>query len=192
MALMDACDAGEIKGEVKYLISDNPTAPVLATAAARGIPTWARRPSEFTDKEAYEEAIVAELAAIEPDLICLAGYMRIVGAPVLAEYEGRIINIHPALLPSFPGLNAQRQALEGGVKISGCTVHFVDAGMDTGPIIAQTAVPVLDDDDEESLAARILEQEHPTYIAVAAAFCRDELKIKNGRVHGMPAERRNE
>ena len=163
-ALIDACRRGLIAGRPVVLFSDHPDAPALTMARAAGIDCHAFAPREFADKEAYENAVVEMLRPYAPDYICLAGYMRIVGAPILAVYEGRIVNIHPALLPSFPGLHAQRQAIEAGVKVSGCTVHFVDAGMDSGPIIMQTAIPVFASDDEASLAERILTVEHPTYV----------------------------
>lgn len=181
-ALIDACRRGLIAGRPVVLFSDHPDAPALAMARAAGIDCHAFAPREFADKDAYENAVVEMLRPYAPDYICLAGYMRIVGAPILAVYEGRIVNIHPALLPSFPGLHAQRQAIEAGVKVSGCTVHFVDAGMDSGPIIMQTAVPVFASDDEASLAERILTVEHPTYVEAMAALCRDELCIAERKV----------
>ena len=123
-----------------------------------------------------------------PDLICLAGYMRICGENLVNAFPHRIINIHPALLPSFRGLHAQRQAIEAGVKVAGCTVHFVGTGLDDGPIITQTAVPVYDNDTEETLSARILTREHPTYVRAVAAFCADKLTISGNHVSGMHSE----
>ena len=181
-ALIDACRSGLIAARPVVLFSDHPDAPALAMARAAGVDCHAFAPREFADKAAYENAVVEMLRPYAPDYICLAGYMRIVGAPILAVYEGQIVNIHPALLPSFPGLHAQRQAIDAGVKVSGCTVHFVDAGMDSGPIIMQTAVPVFASDDETSLAERILTVEHPTYVEAMAALCRDELCIVKRKV----------
>lgn len=181
-ALLEACRDGRIAGEPVLVFSDVPGAPVLAKAAALGVPQAALAPGDFPTRQAYEEAVIRILADYAPDLICLAGYMRLVGPTLLSVYGGRIVNIHPSLLPSFPGLHAQRQAAEAGVKLSGCTVHFVDAGMDTGPIIAQTAVPVYADDTEDSLAERILAVEHATYIEAVAGICRDEWEIRGRRV----------
>ncbi len=181
-ALIDACRSGEINGEIIALVADNPQAGALQMAAEKAIDSGVFEPRSFQTKAAFEEAIVAYLDALRPDLICLAGYMRLIGPTFLQAYEGRIMNIHPSLLPSFPGLHAQEQAWNAGVKVSGCTVHFVDAGMDTGPIIAQTAVSLTDCHDAEETAAKILTVEHPTYIAAVAAFCRDELKLENRRV----------
>ena len=137
--------------------------------------------SDYDSKASFEQA---QLDALEPykiDGIVLAGYMRIVGAPLIERYEHRILNIHPALLPSFPGLHGHQQAIDGGVKITGCTVHFVDAGMDTGPIIMQNTVPVLPDDTEDTLSDRLLPIEHKTYKEALRLFCEDKLTIK-GRV----------
>ena len=122
-----------------------------------------------------------QIKPYQPDLIALAGFMRLLSGRFISHYENRIINIHPALLPSFKGLHAQRQAVEAGVKVAGCTVHFVEADMDAGPIIAQTVVPVMEDDTADTLAARILTVEHPTFVKAVALFCEDKLEI-NGRV----------
>lgn len=181
-ALLAACRDGRIAGEPVLVFSDVPSAPVLTKAAEFGVAQAALAPRDFATKQAYEEAVLALLADYDPDLICLAGYMRLVGPTLLSVYGGRILNIHPSLLPSFPGLHAQRQAVEAGVKLSGCTVHFVDNGMDTGPIIAQTAVPVYADDTEDSLAERILTVEHETYITAVAGVCREEWEIRGRHV----------
>lgn len=151
------------RARVACLVTDNDQAPALAIAREFDVPAHVLLPRQYSTKDAYERAILATLDRYGVEWIALAGYMRLVGSVLLERYPLRILNIHPSLLPSFPGLHAQRQALEYGVRISGCTVHFVDAGVDTGPIIVQRAVPVLVDDTEESLSARILEQEHIAY-----------------------------
>lgn len=181
-ALIDACHLGDIDGEVMALVTDNPQAGALQMAAVKGISSVVFSPQRFVSKVDFEEAILDYLSQLQPDLICLAGYMRLIGASLLQVYRGKIMNIHPSLLPAFPGLHAQEQAWNAGVKVSGCTVHFVDEGMDTGPIIAQTAVSLIDCHDAEEVAKKILTVEHPTYIAAVAAFCREELKQENGRV----------
>jgi len=157
---------------VRLAVSNRADAVGLKKAARLGIPAVHVDPAAFADKAAYEKAICALLEREHIDLVCLAGYMRLVGPVLLDRYPGRILNIHPALLPSFPGLDAQRQALDRGVKVSGCTVHFVDAGTDSGPIIAQQPVPVRPGDDEETLSRRILRQEHRLYPrAISLFFC---------------------
>lgn len=162
-AILRACQAGELDAQINILISDKPDAAALDKARKAGIEACFINPRDYEDRDTYEKHLVNELRSHEVDLVVLAGYMRLVGKTLLQAYRWRILNIHPALLPSFPGLHAQRQALEYGVKVSGCTVHFVDEGMDTGPIILQATVPVLDDDTEDSLVARILTQEHRIY-----------------------------
>ena len=182
-ALYDAMQAGEINGTVVVVVSDNPKAKVLDRAAEWGVPTLVVEPKKFESRPAFEQALLDALAPYKVDGILLAGYMRLLGETVITPYEHRILNIHPALLPSFPGLHAQGQAVKAGVKISGCTVHFVDTGMDSGPIIMQTAVPVYADDTEDTLAARILPHEHETYKKAAALFCDDRLVIEGHTVH---------
>ena len=145
------------------VISDNAEARGLETARSKGIPAYAINPHRHPEKAAYEAAVLQVLSQHAVSFVVLAGYMRIVGPVLLNHFPGRILNIHPSLLPAFPGLHAQRQALEHGVRFSGCTVHFVDAGMDTGPIIGQRVVPVMPDDTEDTLSARILAQEHELY-----------------------------
>ncbi|RMF88454.1 MAG: phosphoribosylglycinamide formyltransferase [Nitrospirae bacterium] len=162
-AILEAIEAGRCPAEVRILVSDKPGAACLGIAEAHGIPARVVEPAAFPDRESFDLAVADHLERAGVELVCLAGFMRIVTPAFLDRFPGRVINIHPALLPSFPGLHAQRQALEHGVKISGCTVHFVDEGVDTGPIILQRAVEVRDDDTEESLSARILEQEHQAY-----------------------------
>jgi phosphoribosylglycinamide formyltransferase-1 len=162
-AILDAIEAGDCPAEVAILISNRPDAHALGRAAAHAIPTVVVEPGDYPDREKYDLQVVERLQAAKVQLVALAGYMRIVTPAFLAAFPDRVINIHPALLPAFPGLHAQRQALEYGVKVSGCTVHFVDEGVDSGPIILQRAVEVLPDDTEASLSARILEQEHKLY-----------------------------
>lgn len=179
-SIMDAAAAGKIKAEVAAVISDNKDAFALERARKAGIPALHVNPKNFGSKDEYEKAILKLLKEHNVQLVCLAGYMRIVGKVILDAFPNRVINIHPALLPSFPGLHGQQQAWEYGVKYSGCTVHFVDEGMDTGSIIIQAVVPVFDDDTEDTLAARILEQEHIIYPKAIGLLAEGRLKI-NGR-----------
>ncbi|ABI69074.1 phosphoribosylglycinamide formyltransferase [Syntrophomonas wolfei] len=162
-ALCQAVERGQLDADIKLLLSDRRDAPALEKAARRGIESFFLSPADFTSRDNYEVCLLQKLREHGVEIIALAGYMRLVGKVLLQEYKGKIINIHPALLPSFPGLNAQSQALNYGVRFSGCTVHIVDEGMDTGPILMQAVVPVYQDDDEDSLAARILVEEHQIY-----------------------------
>lgn len=181
-ALYEAMQRGEIQGEIVAVVSDKPKAKVLERAKRWNVPTHVIEPKNFASKDEFEQKLLDEIKDYEADGIVLAGFMRLLGERFISAYEHRILNIHPALLPSFPGLHAQAQAVEAGVKISGCTVHFVDCGMDTGPIIMQSAVPVYASDDADSLAARILTKEHPTYIAALKLFCEGRLKITGNLV----------
>jgi phosphoribosylglycinamide formyltransferase-1 len=162
-ALIDACAAPDYPGRVAVVISNNAAAPALRRAEEANIPAVVLEHGSFATREQFEDALLEALEHHEVELLCLAGFMRILSSRFLRLFAGQVLNIHPALLPSFPGLHAPRQALAHGVKISGCTVHFVDAGTDTGPIVVQSAVPVLPGDDEASLAARILKEEHRIY-----------------------------
>ncbi|MEK9728140.1 MAG: phosphoribosylglycinamide formyltransferase [Candidatus Margulisiibacteriota bacterium] len=162
-AIINNIHAGELNAEVAVVISHNPMANGLVVAASQGIPTEVFELSMFESRDAYEFEIIKCLNNYDVDLVVLAGYMKLVGDPLLNAYSERMINIHPSLLPSFKGLNAQKQALEYGVKIAGCSVHYVTKEMDAGPIIMQAAVPVFDDDTEESLTQRILVEEHKLY-----------------------------
>lgn len=163
LALADAIDDGRIPGaEIALVIGDDADGAGLQRANERGLKTSAIE-RDGRSREEHERAIVTGLQEHRVDLVCLAGYMRLLSNYFIEAYRNRILNIHPSLLPAFPGLAAQRQALEHGVKWSGCTVHFVDETLDGGPIVAQKIVPVLDEDTEETLAARILEQEHQLY-----------------------------
>jgi phosphoribosylglycinamide formyltransferase-1 len=164
VALADACARGEVPAEIVVVASNRTDAPGLERARERGIPVTPI-PGKGVPREVHEAKVIAALEGAKAEWVCLAGYMRLLSEGFIARFPHRILNIHPALLPSFPGLEAQHQAWEYGVKVSGCTVHLVDAGCDTGPIVLQRAVPVLDDDTAESLADRILEQEHIAYPA---------------------------
>jgi len=159
-AILDAVGNGQLGAKVGVVISNVSTAKALDRAKAAHVPAIVVDHKAFPSREAFDAAIVEVLLAHHVDCVVLAGFMRIVTKTVLDAFPNRVVNVHPALLPAFPGLHAQRQALEYGVSVSGCTVHFVDAGTDTGPIIAQAPVPVLDSDDEASLVARILQKEH--------------------------------
>lgn len=181
-AIIDACEKGKISAKVAVVISTKADAYGLDRAKKHKLPTAVFEPKKFKDKNTYELEIVKIFKQHNVDLVCLAGYMRIVGQVLLEHFQGKMINIHPALLPSFPGLQVQKAALDHGVKISGCTVHFVDEGCDTGPIIVQAAVPVLEDDTEETLSARILEQEHKIYPQAIKLFAEGKLKIEGRRV----------
>jgi formyltetrahydrofolate-dependent phosphoribosylglycinamide formyltransferase len=163
-AIADAVAGGAIpKAEIVAILSDVPDAPGLDRARERGLPAFAVDPRRYPDRRAHEGEMLRRLNEARPDLVCLAGFMRLLSPEFVARWRGRILNIHPALLPKFPGLGVQRRALEAGEKESGCTVHFVDEGTDTGPIVLQRRVPILPWDTEESLSARILEQEHVAY-----------------------------
>lgn len=181
-AIMDACREGKIPAKVAVVISDNENAFALTRARQEEIPAIHFNPKNFPGKEEYERAIVATLKDYQVELVCLAGYMRLVGKTILEAYPNKILNIHPALLPAFPGLHGQKQAVEYGVRFSGCTVHFVDEGCDTGPIILQAVVPVYATDTEETLAERILEQEHRIYPEAIRLFAEGKLRIEGRRV----------
>jgi phosphoribosylglycinamide formyltransferase-1 len=172
---------GSLEAEMAVVISNRPEARGLQLARERALNAVAL-PSRGMDRETYDRALVDELRKCEVDLICLAGYMRMLSAGFVRQFPNRILNIHPSLLPAFPGLDAQRQALEYGVKMSGCTVHFVDEYLDAGPILLQAAVPVLDDDKVESLSARILEQEHRIYSQAIRIVLRGDCRIEGRRV----------
>ncbi len=169
--------------QVVAVLSDKKNAAGLRRAKRLGILAFHVRPKDFPSKKEYEEKIVAILEEQRVELVCLAGYMRLAGDVLLQKYADRIMNIHPALLPAFPGMHAQQQALEHGVKVSGCTVHFIDSGVDTGPIILQKAVPVSETDSEDSLSRRILRQEHRLYAQAISLFFAGRLKREGRRVH---------
>lgn len=173
----------DLNAEISILISDKEKAAALAKAHDQGIPACYLNPADYAGREEYELEIIKRLVEKEVDLVVLAGYMRLVGKIILNAYKYRVVNIHPALLPSFPGLHAQKQAVEYGVRFSGCTVHLVDEGMDTGPIILQSVVPVLQDDDEERLADRILIEEHNTYWRALQLFADGKVDIDGRKVY---------
>lgn len=185
-AVLDALTEGRIQAECVGLITDNPKAYAITRAREAGVEVTVLDYHAYPSKDAYEADLLAAMQACEADLFVLAGYMRIVGTAIVEAFVGRMINIHPALLPSFPGLHAQRQAVEYGVKVAGCTVHFVDAGTDSGPIIIQRCVPVLEDDDEESLADRIIVEEHRALPEAVALFCEDRIEIEGRCVRILP------
>lgn len=184
-AIYEAAAGGVINGTVVMVFSDHRHAPVLKRAARWGVPSVVIEREEYSTREAYDAAVLQAVLPCHADLICLAGYMRICGEALVRAFSGKIMNIHPALLPSFRGLHAQRQAVEAGVKVAGCTVHFVGTGLDDGPIITQTSVPVFDDDTEESLSERILQEEHPAYVRAVKAFCEDRLQTEGHCVRGL-------
>lgn len=165
LALAKACEAADYPAEIVAVFSDKHEAGGLAKAEALGIPTHVFERKAYGSKAEHEAAILAALAEICPDLICLAGYMRLLSGDFIRPHTGRILNIHPSLLPLFPGLQTHQRAIDAGMKVAGCTVHFVTEGMDEGPVIAQSVVPVLIDDTAETLAARVLTVEHQTYVA---------------------------
>ncbi|MDK2974772.1 MAG: phosphoribosylglycinamide formyltransferase 1 [Methanofollis sp.] len=186
-AVIDAISAGTLRAECVRLITDNPDAHAIMRAGRAGVPVTVLDYASYASKEAYEADLFAAMTDCRADLFVLAGYMRIIGQAITDTFAGRMINIHPALLPAFAGLHAQRQAIDYGVKVAGCTVHFVDGGMDSGPIILQACVPVLETDDENSLAERILVEEHRILPAAAALFCEERIAIEGRRVRILPA-----
>jgi phosphoribosylglycinamide formyltransferase 1 len=182
-AIADSVAAGRIDAEIAIVISNRPQARGLEVAQQRGLPAVCI-PSKGMDREIYDALLIQELKKRAVDLVCLAGFMRMLSAGFVRQFPQRILNIHPSLLPAFPGLEAQHQALQHGVKISGCTVHFVDEYLDAGPIILQAAVPVLDDDTEETLSARILREEHRIYSEAIRRVLSGKLQIEGRRVLG--------
>jgi phosphoribosylglycinamide formyltransferase 1 len=185
-ALIDRSEVGSLPAEISCVISNNDSAFALERARRHGIPAIHLDHRLFTGREAYDNAIVDSLREYGVELVALAGFMRIISPVLIEAFPNSIMNIHPALLPSFPGLHPQRQALDHGVKIAGCTVHFVDAGTDTGPIICQAAVPVVEGDTEESLSARILVEEHRLYPLAVKLFAEGKLTVDGRRVIVKP------
>lgn len=181
-ALLDACREDRIDGRVVAVLSDSPEAYALERARQAGVEAIFVDPAAFASRHAYDAALADTLKALEVDLVVLAGFMRLVKKPFLDAFPGRVINVHPALLPAFKGLEAQRQAIEYGAKVAGATVHFVTLGMDEGPIILQVAVPVLEDDTVETLSARILEQEHRILPEAVQLFSLGKLTLHGRRV----------
>lgn len=177
---MQAILDSRLPAHMAAVISNNPDAKGLATAAARGIATATVDHRRFADRAAFDAALADTIDRHRPDLVVLAGFMRIFTDGFIGRYAGRLINIHPALLPAFTGLHTHRRALQAGVKIHGCTVHFVTPELDHGPIVIQAAVPVLPDDTEETLAARVLREEHRVYPQALRWFCEDRLTLTDG------------
>jgi phosphoribosylglycinamide formyltransferase-1 len=188
-AIIDRCREGELPAEVVLVLSNKSQAGALTRARKAGIATLVIDHRDHPERAAFDQAMVAALRNAEVDLVVLAGFMRILTPVFLEAFPQRIMNIHPALLPAFPGINAQRKALEYGVKIAGCTVHFVDPGVDSGPIIIQAAVPVLDDDDETTLSRRILEQEHRIYPEAIQLYAEGRLHIEGRHVRISPPQK---
>jgi len=180
-AIADNVAAGRIDAEISVVISNRPTARGLEIARERGLNAVCL-PSKGLDREVYDRMLLEELAKHKVELVCLAGFMRLLSATFIRQFPNAILNIHPSLLPSFPGLDAQHQALEHGVRITGCTVHFVDEDLDAGPIVLQAAAPVLDDDTVESLSARILAEEHRIYSEAIRIVLGGRYRIEGRRV----------
>lgn len=181
-AIIDRIESGEICAEIVCVISNKADAYALTRAARHGIPVVVHENTGFAERRAYDAATVDILRSHKVDLVILAGFMRVLSEVMVNAFPHAIMNIHPALLPSFPGLHAQQQALDYGVRVSGCTVHFVDYGTDTGPIILQTVVPVEQDDTEESLSARIQKAEHQTFAEAIKLFIEGKIRVEGRRV----------
>jgi phosphoribosylglycinamide formyltransferase-1 len=181
-AILDAIDAGRCPARVVVVVSDRPGATALDRARRAGAKAVHVDPHGYVDRAAFDRAVAAVLAEHAVELVCLAGYMRLLSPEFVAAWRGRILNVHPALLPAFRGLHAQRQALDYGVRVSGATIHFVDEGVDTGPIVLQAAVPVLDDDTETALAARVLAEEHRLYPEAIRLYAEGRLEMEGRRV----------
>jgi phosphoribosylglycinamide formyltransferase-1 len=184
MAILDRIEAGALDASVAVVICNEPAAPGIDLARRRGVETLVIDHRESATREAHDRAMAEALEARGVRLVCLAGYMRLLSSWFVRRFPGRILNIHPSLLPAFPGSQPQQDAIEHGVKVSGCTVHFVDEGIDSGPIILQAAVPVMDDDTPERLAMRILEHEHRLYGRAIELFFSEKLRIVGRRVLG--------
>jgi len=180
-AIADSVAAGRVDAEIAVVISNRPEAPGLAIAKERGFHAVSL-PSKGLDREIYDRQVIEELHRAQVDLVCLAGYMRILSGHFIREFPERVLNIHPSLLPAFPGLDAQHQAWEHGVKFTGCTVHFVDEGLDSGPIVKQAVVPIADDDTAESLSRKIIRAEHRIYTEAIALVLSGRYRIEGRRV----------
>ncbi len=189
-AMIAARDAGQLPVNIAAVIANRPDAKGLETAAAAGIATRCLDHKAFAGREAFDTALAACIDEFAPDLVVLAGFMRILTPDFVRHYEGRLLNIHPSLLPAFPGLHTHQRALDEGVRVHGCTVHFVTAELDHGPVVIQAAVPVLDDDTEDTLSARILRQEHRIYPQAVRWFAEGRLQLDGMkvRVQGEQAE----
>ncbi|HOG15990.1 MAG: Phosphoribosylglycinamide formyltransferase [Syntrophaceae bacterium PtaU1.Bin231] len=182
-SLIDHIEAGKLSARIEVVISNNPTALGVERAKRHGIPCFVVDHRDFASREDFDRELIRILHDRKVDLVALAGFMRVLSPLFLKTFAMRIMNIHPALLPSFPGTHGQRQAFEFGVKLSGCTVHFVDEGVDTGPIIVQAAVPVREDDTDETLAARILKEEHRIYPQAIQWYAEGRLSVEGRRVY---------
>ena len=180
--LLAACERGEIPAVPALVVSNNPAAPGIAKAEAYGVPVRVIDHRESESREAHDRKLIAALTEADVDLVCLAGYLRLLSPVFVAAFANRVMNIHPSLLPAFPGLDAQGQAWRHGVKLSGCTVHFLTEELDAGPIICQAAVPVAEEDTPDTLADRILEQEHRLYRRAVRLFFEDRLTVEGRRV----------
>jgi phosphoribosylglycinamide formyltransferase-1 len=187
-AIIDRCQDGSLPAEIVLIISNNEDAGALERARKAGIPALCIDHRSYASREDFDRTVVGALQDAKVDLVILAGFMRIISEIFVEAFPNRIMNIHPALLPAFPGLHVQRKALEYGVRFSGCTVHFVDTGTDTGPIIIQAVVPVLDCDTEATLSARILEQEHQIYPRAIQLFAEGRLRVEGRRVSIAPPD----
>jgi phosphoribosylglycinamide formyltransferase-1 len=181
-ALIDAERCGRLGGTISAVLCNRADAPALGIASEHGIPTQVIEHRAFANRDAFEAALAAAIDASEPDLVVLAGFMRVLGAAFVARYAGRMLNIHPSLLPLYPGLDTHKRALADGVRVHGCTVHFVTVDVDHGPIVMQGAVAVHDGDDEAALASRVLAVEHDVLPAAVRAFCENRLVIAGRRV----------
>ncbi|OBZ96186.1 phosphoribosylglycinamide formyltransferase [Pararhizobium polonicum] len=181
LALVKAAGEPDFPADIVAVISDKADAGGLAKAAALGIATFSFVRKDYASKDAHEAAILSTLESLSPDIICLAGYMRLLSATFINAYEGRIINIHPSLLPLFPGLHTHQRAIDAGMTQAGCTVHFVTEGMDEGPVILQTAVPVLPGDTVDDLAARVLVEEHKAYPKALRLVAEGKVRMNGGR-----------
>jgi phosphoribosylglycinamide formyltransferase 1 len=181
-SIMDEIESDRLKAEIVLLITDNPSAFAIERAIKHGVEYLVIQPKEYRSRDDYFTRIADDLKKKTVELVVLAGFMKIVGKPLIDAFPNRIMNIHPALLPSFPGLHSQKQALDYGVKISGCSVHFVDEGMDTGPIIIQASVPVFQNDTEETLSERILKYEHRIYPEAIRLFSEGKIKVEGRKV----------
>jgi phosphoribosylglycinamide formyltransferase-1 len=181
-AILDAVEAGRCPARVVVVVSDRPLAAALDRARRASIDAVHVDPQAAADRAAFDQAIAAVLAKHDVELVCLAGYMRVLSPAFVAAYRHRILNVHPALLPAFPGLHAQRQALAHGVKVTGATIHFVDDGVDTGPVVMQAAVPVREDDTEASLSARIRAEEHRLFPEAIRLYAEGRLTVEGRRV----------
>jgi phosphoribosylglycinamide formyltransferase-1 len=186
-SFIDSVEAGSLKADIAAVFSNRPKAFGLERAANANIPTEAIDHTDFDSRDAFDAELMQRIDHYAPDLVILAGFMRIITQTFIDAFPERVINIHPALLPSFPGLNVQQQAIDYGARFSGCTVHFVDGGVDTGPIILQAVVPILPEDEAETLAARILEQEHKAYPRAIQLIAEGRVHVSGRQVSIVPA-----